>query len=154
VRAEVSVAQSDCDYAAGCITGVRFPAGAWIFSTHHRVQTCSGAHPSSYRMGTGNYYIGGKAAEVKNAWDYNSTPQYVFMAGCLAKDMKTLPANLIILCLIRFYEDTYIQARRFWQNKDSIKMAEMRVCWEHWIRKETRGCCAPNSYQPFSYRWA
>jgi hypothetical protein len=32
---------------------VIFPAGAGNFSLHHRVQHGSGAHPSSYPMGTG-----------------------------------------------------------------------------------------------------
>jgi hypothetical protein len=31
---------------------VRFPAGAGNFSLHHRVQNGSGAHPTSYPMGT------------------------------------------------------------------------------------------------------
>jgi hypothetical protein len=35
---------------------VRFPAGAWNFSLHHRVQNGSGAHPTSYPI------PGGKAA--------------------------------------------------------------------------------------------
>jgi hypothetical protein len=41
---------------------VRFPAGAGNFSLHHRVQNGSGAHPASYRMGTGGSFPGGKAA--------------------------------------------------------------------------------------------
>jgi len=34
-------------------TGVRFPAGAKNSSLRHRIQTGFGAHPVSYRMGTG-----------------------------------------------------------------------------------------------------
>jgi hypothetical protein len=41
---------------------VRFPAGAGNFSLHHRVQNSSGAHPSSYPMGTRGSFAGGKAA--------------------------------------------------------------------------------------------
>jgi hypothetical protein len=49
----------------------------------HVVQTGSGFHPTSYKMGTG-----GKAAdhspptsaEVKKIWIYTSTPPYIFMA--------------------------------------------------------------------------
>jgi hypothetical protein len=39
-------------------------------------------------------------AEVKNAWSYTSTPQYVFMAWCLFKhrDNFTSYPTLIILC--------------------------------------------------------
>jgi hypothetical protein len=64
---------------------VRFPAGAGNFSLHHRVQTCSGAHPA-YLMGTGALSLGAKrpgreadhsppsSAEIKNAWIYTSNP--------------------------------------------------------------------------------
>jgi hypothetical protein len=41
---------------------VRFPAGAGNFSLYYRVQNGSGAHPSSYPMGTRGSYPGGKAA--------------------------------------------------------------------------------------------
>jgi hypothetical protein len=37
----------------------RFPAGAGNFSLHWRVQTGSGAHPTSYPMGTGGCLPGG-----------------------------------------------------------------------------------------------
>jgi hypothetical protein len=76
---------------------LRFPARAGNSSLHHRVQNGSGAHPASYPMGNGGSFPGVKrpeseadqshpsSAEVKNAWSYNSTPQYVFMAWCLVK---------------------------------------------------------------------
>jgi hypothetical protein len=35
-----------------------------IFSLHHRVQTCSGAHPGSCPMGTVDSFPGGKAADT------------------------------------------------------------------------------------------
>jgi hypothetical protein len=41
---------------------VQFPAGAANFSLHRRAQNGSGAHPSSYPMGTGGSFLGGKAA--------------------------------------------------------------------------------------------
>jgi hypothetical protein len=41
---------------------VRFPAGAWNFSLHHRIHNGSGAHPASYPMGTRCSFPGGKAA--------------------------------------------------------------------------------------------
>jgi hypothetical protein len=41
--------------------GVRVPAGAGNFPPHHRVQTDSGAHPSSYIMITRDFSPGGKA---------------------------------------------------------------------------------------------
>jgi hypothetical protein len=43
---------------------VRFPAGAGNFSLHRRVQNGSGAHPASYRMGTGGSFPGGKEARA------------------------------------------------------------------------------------------
>jgi hypothetical protein len=43
---------------------VRFPARAWNFSLHHRVQNGSGSHPGSYPMGTGGSFPGGKAVEA------------------------------------------------------------------------------------------
>jgi hypothetical protein len=43
---------------------VRFPAGDGNFSLHHRVHNGSGAHPSSYPMGTRVSSPGGKAAGV------------------------------------------------------------------------------------------
>jgi hypothetical protein len=64
---------------------------------HHRVQTGSGAHPASYSMGNGSSFPGGKtagseadhsppsSAEVKNAWIYTSTPQYIFISWRLIK---------------------------------------------------------------------
>jgi hypothetical protein len=56
------------------------------------VQTGSGVHPTSYKMGTGGSFQGVKrqerevdhspptSAEVKKIWIYASTPLYVFMA--------------------------------------------------------------------------
>jgi hypothetical protein len=42
-------------------SGVWVPVGAGNFSPHHRVQTGSGAHPSSYPTGTRGSFPGGKA---------------------------------------------------------------------------------------------
>jgi hypothetical protein len=38
--------------------GVLFPAGAGIFSVHHRVHTGSEARPASYTLGTGGKMTG------------------------------------------------------------------------------------------------
>jgi hypothetical protein len=58
----------------------------------HNVQTGSGVHPTSYKMGTGGSFPGierqGReadhspptSAEFKKMWNYTSTPLYVFMA--------------------------------------------------------------------------
>jgi hypothetical protein len=45
----------------GWMIGVRIPAGAGNFSRHH-VYTGSGAHMAFYPMGTGDTFLGGKAA--------------------------------------------------------------------------------------------
>jgi hypothetical protein len=43
--------------------GVRVPAGS-KFSLLHIVQAGSGVHPTSYKMGTGGFFPGGKAAKA------------------------------------------------------------------------------------------
>jgi hypothetical protein len=43
---------------------VRVPAGTGNFSLHYRVQTGSGAHLTSYPMGTRDSFPGDKAAGV------------------------------------------------------------------------------------------
>jgi hypothetical protein len=90
---------------------VRFPAGAGNFSLHYCVQNGSGAHPTSYPMGTGALSLGVKrlgreadhsppsSAEVKNAWSYTSTPQYVFMAWCLVKQLTVILCNTVYTIL-------------------------------------------------------
>jgi hypothetical protein len=62
------------------------------FSLCHSVQTGYGAHPASYPVAKVDSSSGVKrleheadrsppsSAEVKNAWIYISTPQYIFMA--------------------------------------------------------------------------
>jgi hypothetical protein len=52
-----------------------------IFSLRHRIQTCSEAHPASFKMGSGGFHAGGKAnhtppssAKIKEAWTYTSIP--------------------------------------------------------------------------------
>jgi hypothetical protein len=48
-------------------TGVRSPAEAKDFSSSLCVQTGSGAHPASCRMGTGGPFPGGKARPGRDA---------------------------------------------------------------------------------------
>jgi hypothetical protein len=70
-------------------SGVRVPVGVGNFSLHHRVQTGSRAHPGSYPMGVRASFPGGgrvkrqgheadhshsSNADVKNVWNYISTP--------------------------------------------------------------------------------
>jgi hypothetical protein len=44
-----------------------------------------GSFPAVKRSGREANHSPPSTAEVKNAWSYNSTPQYVFMAWCLVK---------------------------------------------------------------------
>jgi hypothetical protein len=78
-------------------SGVRVSVGVGNFSLHRRIQTGSEAHPTSYPMDTrGSFpkvkrpgseadHSSPSSAVVKNAWNYTSTPQYVFMAWCSVK---------------------------------------------------------------------
>jgi hypothetical protein len=43
---------------------VTFPAEADIFSLRHCIQTGSGAHPTSYTVGTGDYFPGKEVARA------------------------------------------------------------------------------------------
>jgi hypothetical protein len=96
-----------CDSLVGIALGyglddrgsrVRFPARAWNFSLHHRVQNGSGAHPASYPMGNRGSFPGGNrpgreaghsppsSAEVKEWVElYLHSPKYAFMAWCSVK---------------------------------------------------------------------
>jgi hypothetical protein len=65
-----------------------------MLTLNHHVQYGFGAHPASYpgalslgikRPARGSDHSPPSSADVKNAWSYTSTPQYVFMAGCLIK---------------------------------------------------------------------
>jgi len=67
------------------------------FPLHHCVQMVSGAHPSSYPVGTMVFSSGIEwpeheavhsslsSAKVKNAQSYTSTSQYIFIVWCLIK---------------------------------------------------------------------
>ena len=77
----------------------RFPAMPRDPLPLRNVQTGSGAHQSSYSMGTGALSPGVKqlrravdrspphTAEVKHEWSYNSIPPYAFMV-CRATDYR------------------------------------------------------------------
>jgi hypothetical protein len=72
--------------------GSSSPGRVKNFPLLHIVQTGSGVHPTSYKMGTRGSFPGVKrqvreadhspptSAEVKKMWIYASTPPYVFMA--------------------------------------------------------------------------
>jgi hypothetical protein len=115
---------------------VRFPAGAGNFSLHHRIQNGAGVHPASYPMGTRGSFPGVKRpgreadhspssrAEVKNAWSYTSTPQYVFMAWCLVKhrDNFTFTFTHLEVHRVRYFRrhTECIYGRKFWRSLASI----------------------------------
>jgi hypothetical protein len=104
-------------YSAGLRAGwwvVRVPAEAGNFSLHHRVQTGSGARPTSYTMGTRGLSLGVKragreadhshpcSAEVKNACSCTSTLQYAFMVWCSVKAQGQLYLYLTVFFKARF----------------------------------------------------
>jgi hypothetical protein len=72
-------------------------AGAGKFSLHHHVQNGSGACPASYPTGTTGSSLSVKwpgsevddlppsSTKIKNAWNYTSTPTYIFMVWCIAE---------------------------------------------------------------------
>jgi hypothetical protein len=76
---------------------VRVLPEAGDFSFRHRVLTGSGAQTAYYAMDTRGSIPGGKttgheadhsppsSAEVKNAWNCNSTSQYAFMECCIVE---------------------------------------------------------------------
>jgi hypothetical protein len=76
---------------------VRFPAGAGNFLLTTVSRTALGPTQPPIQWVTGALSLGVKrlgreadhsppsCAEVKNAWSYTSTPQYVFVAWCLVK---------------------------------------------------------------------
>jgi hypothetical protein len=53
------------------------------------------------------------SAEVKNAWSYTSTPQYVFMPWCLVNHRNnftfTLPFSVLKKKIIRFEQKQFIK---------------------------------------------
>jgi hypothetical protein len=113
------------DSSVGIVTGyrlddqmtrVRFLAGAGNFSLQPHIHTGSGAHPTSYPMGTGALSLGVKwpgheadhspptSAEVKNALSSTSTPQYAFMVWCSVEvwgQLNLLPLPLPLQGQIR-----------------------------------------------------
>jgi hypothetical protein len=60
------------DSAGGIATGYGLDESWWgqEFSILHSVQTGSGVHPTSYPMGTGGFFPGGKAV---GAWNWPLT---------------------------------------------------------------------------------
>jgi hypothetical protein len=56
-----------------------------LASTQPSIQWVPGALPSGAKRQEREAHHSPSIAEVKNAWSYTSTPQYVFMAGSLVK---------------------------------------------------------------------
>jgi hypothetical protein len=88
-------AQSVYRWATGWTAGVRSQAQASYFPLLHNIQIGSGAHQTSYPLGTGDSFPEGKVAGAwswpltsiqcrgQDWWSYTSTPSYVFTAWCL-----------------------------------------------------------------------
>jgi len=79
------------------VLGVGIAAKAGNFSVHYHVRTGSETHVITYLTVPGVLSLWVKqqereadhsppsCAKVKNAWSYNSIPQYAFMAWCSVK---------------------------------------------------------------------
>jgi hypothetical protein len=92
-------------FCASCISSFNtlFSILGYIMLSFEGIWVSMGVvrHPASYPMGTRDFSLGVKrpgreadhspssSAEVKNAWNYISTPQYVLMAWCLVKHRCT-----------------------------------------------------------------
>jgi hypothetical protein len=90
-------------------------------------------------MDTGGSFPGGKAAggeadhsppssaEVKNAWSYTSTPQYVFMAWCLVKHRDNFTFTFLVhhkhMNNLYVINITHITIRKFYVAYDNINIA-------------------------------
>jgi hypothetical protein len=68
---------------------VRVPAEVGNFSLHHCVQTGSGPHPASYRMGTRDFFLGGKAARTWS-WPLPPSSAEIKMRGVVPQLSNTL----------------------------------------------------------------
>jgi hypothetical protein len=105
--------------SGGWEIGVRFLAGEGDFSLLHNVQTSSGAHPASYRMGIGGSLTWGKATgewrwpptlikcRSQEWWNYTSTPHTSSWRGVSLikrRDNFTLPHNLCTQLLSIIYK--------------------------------------------------
>jgi hypothetical protein len=108
----IKIRNSSVGIALGCGLNdrgsrVRFPAGLGIFLFTTASRTALGFTQPPIQWVPGVLSLGVKrpgreadhshpsSAEVKNAWSYTSTPQYVFLAWCLVKHRDTFTFYLI-----------------------------------------------------------
>jgi len=81
-------------FLAGAMTGFfPFPTASVpaLGPIHSPIKWVAGAlTPGVKRLGHEADHSPPSSAEFKNAWKYNSTPQYVFMEWCLTKNWKRL----------------------------------------------------------------
>jgi hypothetical protein len=61
------------------------------------------------------------SAEVKNAWSYTSTPQYVFMAWCLVKHRDNFTFNLYLYITVTLSVVAYVYKIIWIRNLEAIK---------------------------------
>jgi hypothetical protein len=93
----------------GWVNVIRFPAGYGIFSLRHRIQTALETTQTATELVPGALSLGLKrpgreadhfspsSAEVRNPWNYTSTPQNVFMAWDLVKNRDYFTFTIAIL---------------------------------------------------------
>jgi hypothetical protein len=121
----------------------QFPAGVGNFSLHHRVQTCSGAHPASYLMGTGGSFTGDKAAgreddnsplpsaEVKNAWSYTSTPPIRHSTLCKPWSWNNVVISPKNLSIVRIKREVVLKCVIIQEETKSWTFSELYCSLKH-----------------------
>jgi hypothetical protein len=86
--------------ASGCDRGViRRPFEKFVESAYYsESELCGGAATFSFPKYPGREadHLPPSSAEVKNAWSYTSTSQYVFMAWCLVKHRNNFTCLLYL----------------------------------------------------------
>jgi hypothetical protein len=68
-----------------------------------------GSYPGVKRQGSEADHPSPSSAEVKRAWSYDSTPQYVFMACCVIKQCMYLQGKIKFReCLLLFSPKSFV----------------------------------------------
>jgi hypothetical protein len=121
----------------GLDDGVEFRQGLGIFlcTTAFRPVLGRTQHPEAYLLGIKRPereadHSSQSSAQVKDAWNYTSTPRYAFMAWCSVKaqgQLYLLPSYLCLIPLIIYFV-TLFPLRIGWKD-DSVDEME-RVCKE------------------------
>jgi hypothetical protein len=97
-------------WATGWMIRVRIPPGNGNYYLHHSLQNGSGPIQPLIQWVLGALSVPPpSSAKIKNAWNYISTPQYVFIMWCLVKhkDNCTFTFTFTFTLLEGFVTVTY-----------------------------------------------